>query len=48
MGVYYMECSAKNREGVDEVFLDVAGKIVGKIESGEIDPSEEVFLLVWY
>ncbi|KAM3142363.1 hypothetical protein pb186bvf_005520 [Paramecium bursaria] len=38
----YFETSAKTGENVDQVFESMARKILSKVESGEIDPTQEV------
>ncbi len=41
-GLEYIETSAKENTNVSEGFVSVAEKILEKIESGNIDPENEV------
>lgn len=44
-GFEYFETSAKTGENVDSVFETMANKVLHKIETSEIDPTQEVYLL---
>jgi Ras-related protein Rab-2A len=39
--IFFMECSAKSRIKIDELFLTVAGAIKEKVDSGKIDATVE-------
>ncbi|CAD8048183.1 unnamed protein product [Paramecium sonneborni] len=39
----YFETSAKTGENVDNVFESMANKVLAKIQSGEIDPTQEIY-----
>ena len=39
--MFYIECSAKNCNNVNEAFMGVATRIMDKIDNEEIDPNEE-------
>lgn len=39
--IFYMECSAKSRLNIDDLFLTVAKAIKEKVDSGRIDPAVE-------
>ena len=39
--MFYIECSAKNCNNVNEAFMGVATRIMDKIDSEDIDPNEE-------
>ena len=41
-GISYLETSAKMNLNVEEAFGDVASEIMDKIDSGVIDPKNEV------
>ncbi|CAD8050614.1 unnamed protein product [Paramecium sonneborni] len=42
-GFTYFETSAKTGENVDNVFETMANQVLKKIDSGEIDPTQEVY-----
>ncbi|CAD8212269.1 unnamed protein product [Paramecium octaurelia] len=42
-GFAYFETSAKTGENVDNVFETMANQVLKKIDSGEIDPTQEVY-----
>ncbi|CAD8043459.1 unnamed protein product [Paramecium primaurelia] len=42
-GFDYFETSAKTGENVDAVFESMANKVLAKIGSGEIDPTQEIY-----
>ena len=42
MGLIYIETSAKTSENVDLCFMTLAEQVLDRIESGQINPTDEV------
>lgn len=47
-GLTYIETSAKTNENVDHCFTSLAEQVMGRIQSGQINPTDEVTKNQWF